>query len=45
MTEKTALRSGMERVSRCQFFPYFPVQESQGVFRGDSDKLKTNERR
>jgi len=45
MTEKAALMSGRERVSRGQFFPYFRLQESQGVSRSDGGRLKTNERR
>lgn len=45
MTEKTALMSGRKRVIRGKSFPYFSVQESQGVSKRDSGGLKTNRRR
>lgn len=42
ITEKTTLTSGRERVSRDQFFPYFPVQESlyPGVMVAVSKQIK-----
>lgn len=45
MAEKSALMSARARVSRGQFSPHFPVQESWGVSKSDGGRLRTNERR
>lgn len=46
MAEKTSLTSGRKWISRdYYFFPYFSVQESQGVSRSDGGRLKTSGRR
>lgn len=45
MTEKSALMSARARVSRGQFSPCFPVQESQAISKSDDGRLRTNERR